>query len=123
MIDLTNKSTDEINSYIQKYTHALEMLPPLEQPIMAYIINVAMNHIQEKHSNVNGEVKACSIVILKKLQNILNNDDDIKKSLDDFFEYFNNEFKSFAYELYPGVSADAMIYEFMYWFINKKIGN
>lgn len=122
MIDLTNKSVDEINSFIQRYAHALEIIPPAEQPVMAYIINVGMIHLTNVHSEINGEVKACAIVVLRKLQNILNEDDDIRNMIDDFIEFYNDKFKSFVHELYPQSSADGMIYEFMLRFINKKLG-
>jgi hypothetical protein len=121
MIDLTNKTIDEINGLIQKYAHALELVRQPDQPYMAYIINVAYAHLQDKHKDLNKDWKAWTIVVLKNLCRKINNDSDIQKIVDEFVEYQKIEYKKYVENLiwHNEIERD---WGFVYGYIHKKIG-
>ena len=52
MIDLTNRTVDEINALIQKYASVLELLKPQHQPYLAVVIDVGVEYVKEKISRL-----------------------------------------------------------------------
>ena len=121
MIDLTNKTVDEINALIQKYASALELLRPADQPYMAYIIHVACNYIELKYKDLNKDWKAWAVVVLKNLYKKINNDDDIRKFIDEFIGYYALEYQKYINDLVWHNEFDRD-WGFVHGFMHKKIG-
>jgi len=119
MIDLTNKTIDEINALIIKYAKILELLNPQEQPYFAYIIDIAIKHIDEKYDSLNKNWKTSIIFILKKLSNKINNESDIKMIVDEFIKYYNNEYAGYCEEMICIDEVDRE-FNFVYKFIKEK---
>lgn len=123
MIDLTNKSIDEINGLIQKYASVLELIHQREQiPYLAYIIDIAVNHIKEKHNYLSIDWKAWSVVVIKKLflDKKINNESDIIKSIDDFIEYQKNEYQNYLNDLAMFTSEYDRDLGFVWGYVCKK---
>ncbi len=119
-IDLTNKSVDEINGLIQKYASVLELLKPQDQPYFAYIVDIAIKHIETSHKNLTADWKAWSVFVLKKQHIKIKNESDINKIIDDFIEYWKKEYKEYCDSL--GVFATEYDRDrgFVYKYIEKK---
>ena len=101
MIDLTNKTVDEINGYIQKYASVLELIKSQEQPYMAYIIDVAVNYIKDKHNDLTIDWKSwCTLLIKEQYFNKkLKSEKDIKEIIDDFIVYWIKEYDEYCNNL------------------------
>ena len=121
MIDLTNKTIDEINALIQKYASALELVRPPDQPYMAYIIHVAHTYLEAQYKDINKDWKSWAIVVLKNLCRKINNDVEIQKIIDEFIVYQRTEYEAYNVDLiwYNEIDRD---WGFVHRFINKKIG-
>jgi hypothetical protein len=120
MIDLTNKSVDEINGLIQKYAQVLETVPHKEQPYFAYIMDIAVNHIETNHKNLNSDWKAWSTFVLRKLHGKIKTESDIKKIIDDFVEYQKNEYRKYCDDLVISLNDYDKDRGFVYKYIWKK---
>lgn len=121
MIDLTNKTVDEVNALILKYAQALEIIRPPDQPYMAYIIHVACTYLEEKYKELNKDWKAWSVVVLKNLCRKINNDNDVKKIIDEFVGYYVLEYQKYIDDLiwHNEFERD---WGFVHGFVHKKIG-
>lgn len=119
-IDLTNKSVDEINGLIQKYASVLELLKPQDQPYFAYIVDIAIKHIETSHKNLTADWKAWSVFVLKKQYDKIKNESDINKIIDDFIEYWNREYKEYCNNLGMFTTEYDRDRGFVYKYIEKK---
>ena len=88
MIDLTNKTTDELNALIQKYASILETIKPKDQPYLAVVIDVAYRYLTEKYPNLSPDWKAWNVVALKLQLDKIRYESDIANMIDDFIEYY-----------------------------------
>jgi len=120
MIDLTNKTVEEINGLIQKYSNVLQLFKPQEQPHFAYIINVAVNHIKENYPELPIDWKAWAVVTLKKQISKVGSESDIKKILDDFIVYYTTDYQKYI----DGLGLFASEYDrdlgFVHTYLHKK---
>ncbi len=119
MIDLTNKTTDEINSLIQKYASILEIINPKDQPHFAVTIDIAYHHLTEKHSDLSPEWKAWCVVVLKPQMDKIRYESDIVKIIDDFVEYYNTNYQNYV-DNSVAVSEYDRNYGFVYSYIHYK---
>jgi hypothetical protein len=121
MIDLTNKSVDEINGLIQKYAQVLETVLHKEQPYLAYIIDIAINHIEANHKNVNSDRKAWAVVAVRyrNKSGKIKKESDIIETIDEFLKYIEDEFQSYAGMMIP-VSQHDLEAGFLHQFLIKK---
>lgn len=122
MTDLTNRSVQEVNELIQKYAPLLEVSNVKTVPdaqIMAIVIDIAIKHIEEKHKNIKKDLKAWSVVALKQNLKKLKTDNDVKKIIDEFIEYYNNEFEKYRATMcdYPLIDLEC---HFVHTFTHKK---
>jgi hypothetical protein len=101
MIDLTNKSVDEINELIKKYAQALELIKPQFQPYLAVIIDIGVKHIKEKHQDLPVDWKAWSIVYLKNkyFKGRIHKESDIPDLIDDLIRHHNDDYKKYIDDL------------------------
>jgi hypothetical protein len=105
MIDLTNRTVEEVNELIKKYSEVLMFINPQEQPYMAIVIDSGIKHIQENYKDLPVDWKAWSIVYLKHkyLGHGLKKQSDIPKMLDAFIKHYNENYEKFVSAL--GMSA------------------
>jgi len=100
MIDLTNKTPEEINALIQKYLSALqESKIPIEHYLqLAYIIDIATIHLKDMYTELTTEWKSWCIIVLRDLykKDKINKDSDITDILDDFINHFNLNYESYC---------------------------
>lgn len=98
MIDLTNKN---INELINKHLHLIQDLKKENIPEMAYIIEIAIEHIQSNHHSLFTDWKAWLIIVLKKLQekNKLNSKKDIINHIDNFVKFKKENYDNYVIDI------------------------
>jgi hypothetical protein len=106
MIDLTNKTVDEINALIVKYAKALEVFRPEAQPYLAYLIGVSVDYLNEKYKDLDKDWKTWSVVVIKRHFDHIKTDADIKKIIDDFIEYYHAEHKKYCENIISATEWD-----------------
>lgn len=124
MIDLINKSVAEVEILIQKYGSLLEvsgLKTVLDAQLLAIIIDIAVNHIQENHKDLNKDWKAWTVVALKNLQKRIKTDEDVKNNADEFINHYKNEYQKYVDDLvwYSEYDRD---WGFVHRYLHKKIG-
>lgn len=105
MIDLTSKSTDEINELIRKYSNILVLYNHMENhiPYLAYIFDICNNHLLDKHHDLPNDWKIFSFLLIEKLyfnDNDSLTDEIIVKTIDDFVIHIKNEFENYNEEYF-----------------------
>lgn len=121
MIDLTNKTVEEINGLIQKYTSVLELIEEQERiPYLAYIIDIAVNHIKNAHSDLTIDWKAWCIVVLTKLFSKIKKEGNISEIIDDFVAHYKKEYQNYCDDLALFASEYDRDYGFCYRYVLKK---
>jgi len=123
MIDLTNKSVEQINELIQKYTPVLELFIEKEEhiPYLAYIIDLGVNHIKTKHNNLTVDWKSWTVFIIEKkyFDNKIRVESDIITIIDNFVEFFNKEYQKYIDDLGMFASEYDRDRGFIYMFLRK----
>jgi hypothetical protein len=124
MTDLTNRTVEEVNGLIQKYNQLLEVSgvkTVIDAQILVIIIDIAVNHIEEKYKTLNKDWKAWTVVVLKNLQKKISNVDDVRKIIDEFVGYYALEYQKYVDDLVWHNEYDRD-WGFVHRFIYKKIG-
>jgi arginyl-tRNA synthetase len=118
MLNITNKSDEEINALITKYTNILEIFKPETKPYIAYLIDICVNHFKENYKNLNNYWKAWSVVVVKKYFDSVKTEADVKKIIDDFIL-----FHTAKYQQYCDYTTSANDWDkdegFMLYFLNR----
>lgn len=103
MIDLlNNKTVDEVNLLIQKYTPLLELIKQQDLvPYLAVIIEISVNYIKQNYSDLNINWKIFAVIYIKNkfLINKINNEDDVIKLIDHFISSYNNDYINYLNNL------------------------
>ena len=101
MIDLTNRTVDEINALIQKYASVLELLKPQHQPYLAVVIDVGVKYVKEKYQDLELDWKAWSIVYLKNkyMKGKLKKESEIPGLIDDFIQHYKDKYADYIKQL------------------------
>ena len=121
MIDITNKSVEEINSYIQTYSHILEVVKYKEKiPYLAVIIDMAVKHIANCYNNLTSDWKAWSVYVVEELCDIINNEIDVKNIINEFNEYYQKEYQKFLDNIAMSVSDYDRDWAFIHTFMKNK---
>jgi len=121
MIDLTSKSIEDIEAVIKKYANILELFAPQTKPYVAYLVDVTVNHLKENYNNLSSDLKSLCVIVVKKNFDNINTDLDIKKIVDDFITYYNDNYSKYHENMF-GASEWDLMYGFVDEYINKKIG-
>jgi len=105
MIDLTNKTIDEVNGLIQKYANVLELIKPQYQPFMAVILDIAITHVKTNHPDLPLDWKSWSIVYLKNkyFKGRVHKEEDIPGIIDEFIKHYKDNYAEYIQQL--GMSA------------------
>lgn len=122
MIDLTNKSVEEINGLIQEYAPLLELTKYRKDiPYLAYVIDIAIKHIETKHKEADVDQKAWAVCAVRwqYLNGKILNDSDITSTIDEFFQYVKDELISFTSNMIA-VSQYDLEAAFVHHFLHKK---
>jgi hypothetical protein len=100
MIDLTNKTPEELNTLIQKYLSVLQEVKakPEQYVQLAYIINIAVQYFAIHHMDLPNEWKTWCTLALKELclKNKINSEIDITDIIEDFVNNYNLNFESYC---------------------------
>ena len=123
MIDLTNKTPEELNTLINKYASVLQEVKakPDQYQYIAYIIDVAVNYLTINHKDLSADMKTWCIVVLKDLymKNKISNDLDITTIIEDFINHHD-----LNYETYCSFMVSASDYDkdkgFVHDYVIKK---
>lgn len=116
MTDLINKTTEETNILIQKYTPVLEVSgvkTVQEMQILSIIIDTGINYIKEKYNDLDVDWKSWTIVVLNRKRNKLKTIEDVKNIVDEFIEYYKLE-----YQKYRDIMCEYNLDELDFHFIN-----
>ena len=95
MIDLTNRTIDEINELIQKYSNVLELIKQQDViPYLAVVIDVGVKYIKEKYPNLELDWKAWLIVYLKNvyLKGKIKKESEIPEFIDKFIKEYEDNY-------------------------------
>lgn len=106
MIDLTNRSVDEVNGLIQKYVSVLQLIRPIRHiPYLAVIIDIGIKYIKEKYYDLEPDWKSWSIVYIKNkyMKGKINKESDIPELIDEFIKHYKNEYSDYIQHI--GMSA------------------
>lgn len=130
MTDLTNRDVHEINSLMKKYSFLFpDMLNKNELPIYCVMFDVAINHINSKHSHRNDDIKSWSVLLIKILYdtnepvdfNKLPNEQDIRELIDNFVTYYDNKYDKYINGLGIYSSEYSRDYAFLQQYIDETI--
>lgn len=126
MIDLTNKSVEDVNLLIQKYTPVLQVSnvkTNTDAQMLAIVIDEGIKYIKDNYNEISTDLKTWCILVLKHKISKIKTDIDIKKIIDVFITYWNNEYQSYCDDLGLSASDFDRDYGFIQTFIHKKIGD
>jgi len=123
MIDLTNRTTDEINALIQKYTPVLELYIKQQNdiPYLAVVIDVGVNYLKTTYNQMTIDWKSWIMVLLKELyfRKIIKSEADIPKEIDDFIIFHNENYVNYVRDIVAASEYDRDR-GFIYVYLNKK---
>jgi len=121
-----NKTPEELNTLIEKYAPLLELVKQDEQiPYLAYIFDIGIMYVKEKYNNIDINWQQWSIVCLKDLQlkGKIKTETDINIIIDDFIEYYQNNYNDYINNMGMYVNEYYRDCGFVHAFIEKKIDN
>jgi hypothetical protein len=119
MIDLINKSAEEVNALIQKYANVVQLFKPEEQPYFAYIISTGTDYVKEKYPEISKDWKSWAIMTLIKRVINVSSDSDIKVIIDAFVVHYKNYYNDFGNDLVWASEYDKE-HKFVHEYLNKK---
>jgi hypothetical protein len=123
MIDLTNKTTEEVNALIQKYAPVLELFARQQNhiPYLAVIIDTGVNYLKATYNEMTVDWKSWIIVLLKELymRKSIKSEADISKEVDAFIIYHNENYENYIKDV-VAVSDYDRDRGFIYLYLNKK---
>jgi hypothetical protein len=115
MIDISNKSVDELNALITKYKSALEQVYETQTiPYLAVVYDIAVPYIKEKYPELDKDTKAWATYVLKFLLGYLKNEADIKRVIDEFIQYYMTEHPNYGNDIVLSASQYDRDYNFVY---------
>jgi hypothetical protein len=123
MIDLTNKTTEEVNALIQKYVDVLRFIKPQKEiPYLAVVLDVGIAHVKENFKDLQLDWKAWSIVYLKNkyLDGKLKKEQDIPALINGFVNHYKDNYQEFINNLGMFSSDFDRDYGFVCQYLNKK---
>lgn len=96
MINISDKTKEELNIIIQKYEQPLLTLKNTElYPFYAVIINIVEPILIKKYEIFNAHWKAIIILFLVKNINDFYNQKDVENFIIDFEKYYKDEYQKF----------------------------
>lgn len=122
MIDLTNRTVEEINGLIQKYTPLLELFVRQQNhiPYLAVVIDVGINYLKTTYNQMTIDWKSWTMVLLKEeyLRKIIKSEADIPKEIDDFIVFHNENYENYVKDTVAASDYDRER-GFIYMYLNK----
>ena len=125
MTDLTNRTVEEVNIFIQKYAEVLNQseLKTLEEAqLFAIMIDVSINHIRDKYNNLPANQKTWCVIAVKRLRNTIKTEEDVKNCIDDYIQYYEKHYNKFVDNLGVFASEFDRDADFMRQYLKTKIG-
>lgn len=98
-MNLIEKSVEEVNILIKKYRSVLEVSDLSsndEVQLLAIVIDVVVNYLNEKYNDLTPELKTWCVLVLKNKFNTFKVEDEVKKMIDNFIVYWNNEYQKYC---------------------------
>lgn len=96
MIDISDKTEEELNALIQKYASVLQLVKDKRQVAhFAVILDYATTYMNENHQDLSGYWKTWVIVVIRNLYKSIDSKEDINKIIDEFIEYYKTHYQSF----------------------------
>lgn len=126
MIDLTNKSVEDVNLLIQKYAAVLEVSKVKtinDAQILVIVIDEGVKYVNDKYNEISTDLKTWCILVLKHKISKIKTDTDVKKIIDKFIQYWNTEYQNYCNDLGMSASDFDRDYGFIQTFMHKKIGD
>ncbi|MFA5207340.1 MAG: hypothetical protein WC428_01670 [Candidatus Paceibacterota bacterium] len=120
MIDLTNKTPEEINALIQKFAPVLQQvkIAPEHYLQLAYIFDIGTKYLIIQHKDLDDTWKTWCMLVLKEMyiKNKINSELDITNIVEDFINHYN-----LNYESYCNYMASANEYDQQRGFVHSYI--
>lgn len=96
MIDLTNKTTDEVNEVLIKYQSFFNDLPKISEIInLVYTIHLAVECINEKYKSLDKDLKTWCVLLIKNIYKLVDSEADINDEINKFVEYHILNYKKY----------------------------
>jgi hypothetical protein len=92
----------------------------IDAQLFAIMLDVAIKYLQENHKDLNSDWKAWSVIVLKKQFKKIRTEEDIKKTINNFIEYYQNEYQNFIDDLGMFASEYDRDLGFVSRFLHKK---
>jgi len=96
---LIKNDVNYVQSIINKFSAVLQDTKPERQiPYLAYIINICVNYINEKHKDLSADWKAWSVVVIRNqyLKGKVKKEDDIPKIIDEFVTFWKTDYEKYC---------------------------
>lgn len=117
MLDITNKTTEEINLLTEKHKSVLELIKDKKMiPSIAIIFDIAINYIKEKYLDLNTDWKLLTMMCLTHqiIKNKINNETDITVQIDEFIKYYKENYDTYINDLGSSASEYDRDIEFVH---------
>lgn len=130
MTELSNKTPEEINSYLKKYASILESIKDKAQiSAIAIVLEVCVNYLNTKYAGFNSVIKAWAVFVIRKLYKNklvitkydIKTDEDIYKTIDEFIDYYVQGHQEAIKDIELFASEFDRDYNFVHEFINKAV--
>ena len=96
MIDLSNKTEEEVNALMQKYISVLQLVSDKQQaPYFAAALDCAVNYLNENYQDLSSDWKTWAIVVVKGFYHNIRNEATVKRFIDDFVEYYRTQYQAY----------------------------
>ena len=125
MIDLTNRTINP-HLLLQKFAPVLETIKNKEAHVqVAYVLDVAVKHIQRNHPQIESDWKTWCTVAIKDilLEHPLkiNNEKDIEEIIDAFMKYYEENYESYLNNIALYTNEYYRDYPFVGKFIKTRL--
>lgn len=125
MIDLTNKTVENVDTLIKLYAPVLDILgvKTIEEiQIFAIIFDISVKHIKEKHNDLDVDWKAWSVVVVKKTHTLKKFEyvENIITTIDEFITYWRINYNNYCDNLAIFASEFDRDFGFVYKYLHEK---
>lgn len=123
MIDLSNKTNEDINAIIQKYQKIVEVIYmkyPNEFPYLITAIDLGVNYVNTKYNEIDPLWKTMCMLLIKIKYRDVNSETDINNIIDEFITHITNEYTQYSAAIELSASEYDLCYQFVCQYINDS---
>jgi hypothetical protein len=118
-----DKTLDELNGLIQKYTPVLELYIKHQNdiPYLAVVIDVGVTYLKTNYNQMTIDWKSWIMVLLKEeyFRKLIKSEKDVPKEIDSFIIFHNENYENYIKDIVAASEYDRDR-GFIYLYLNKK---